>query len=316
MQHGRQNNQTNLQYRSAINLTGVAQRAPTGKNVGRWLKDRREKKKEEMRAHNAQLHAKVSVAGLASAIAAMAALTAASSRTGKDQEAAQTDVAVASAATLVAAQCVEAAEAMGADRELLASVVSSAVRVQSPGDVMTLTAAASTGKSSFHLLYLSIASIISAFCSVKWVVVDASFFPSFMSHFSQHFAALRGAATMKARALKDVWNIAAVLPAEKGMSMSIGSNSSSCSHSGELFLEDNFRIGSRELLARGCELLKRTRKGIILASSKTTLLAYYLTVYQYFRVIHFTEFPIANHDTGDLHWKIVSVYINRMNQVS
>ncbi|XP_057546335.1 VAN3-binding protein-like isoform X2 [Amaranthus tricolor] len=235
VKHGRQNNQTNLQYRSAINLTGVAQRAPTGKNVGRWLKDRREKKKEEMRAHNAQLHAKVSVAGLASAIAAMAALTAASSRTGKDQEAAQTDVAVASAATLVAAQCVEAAEAMGADRELLASVVSSAVRVQSPGDVMTLTAAAST--------------------------------------------ALRGAATMKARALKDVWNIAAVLPAEKGMSMSIGSNSSSCSHSGELFLEDNFRIGSRELLARGCELLKRTRK-------------------------------------GDLHWKIVSVYINRMNQVT
>ncbi|CAO2821510.1 unnamed protein product [Amaranthus hypochondriacus] len=236
VKHGRLNNQTNLQYQSAINLTGVAQSAATGKNAGRWLKDRRDKKKEEMRAHNAQLHAKVSVAGLASAVAAIAALTAASSGAGKDQETAQTDVALASAATLVAAQCVEAAEAMGADRELLASVVNSAVHVQSAADVMMLTKAAST--------------------------------------------ALHGAATMKARALKDVLNIAAVLPAEKGMSMSIGSNSSSCSHSGELFLEDNFLgIGSRELLARGCELLKRTRN-------------------------------------GDLHWKIVSVYINRMNKVT
>ena len=53
---------------------------------------------------------------------------------------------MASAATLVAAQCVEAAEAMGAEREHLASVVSSAVNVQSPGDIMTLTAAAATGE--------------------------------------------------------------------------------------------------------------------------------------------------------------------------
>ncbi|XP_010559038.1 PREDICTED: VAN3-binding protein-like [Tarenaya hassleriana] len=56
--------------------------------------------------------------------------------------------------------------------------------------------------------------------------------------------------------------------------------SSKSSHSDELINEENFLgICSRELLARGCELLKRTRK-------------------------------------GDLHWKIVSVYINRMNQVT
>lgn len=116
-----------------------------GKTVGRWLKDRKEKKKEETRAHNAQLHAAVSVAGVAAAVAAIAAATAATSGTGKDEEMAKTDMAVASAATLVAAQCVEAAEALGAEREHLASVVSSAVNVRSAGDIMTLTAAAATG---------------------------------------------------------------------------------------------------------------------------------------------------------------------------
>ncbi|EYU31291.1 hypothetical protein MIMGU_mgv1a0201063mg, partial [Erythranthe guttata] len=190
-----------------------------GKTVGRWLKDRREKKKEEARTHNAQLHAAISVAGVASAIAAIAAATAASSGAGKDERMAKTDMAVASAATLVAAQCVEAAEAMGAEREHLAAVVSSAVNVRSAGDIMTLTAAAATS--------------------------------------------LRGAATLKARTLKDVWNIAAVIPVDKGMGVSNGSNgSSNGSFSGELVPEENFLgICSRELLARGSELLKKTRKG-------------------------------------------------------
>jgi len=163
---------------------------------------------------------------------------------------AKTDMAVASAATLVAAQCVEAAEAMGAEREILASVVGSAVNVRSAGDIVTLTAAAAT--------------------------------------------ALRGAATLKARALKEVWNIAAVIPVEKGLAGlsvngggrrdgngndNVSNGSSNSSFSGELVPEENFLgICNRELLARGCELLKRTRQ-------------------------------------GDLHWKIVSVYINKMGQV-
>ncbi|XP_075473505.1 VAN3-binding protein-like isoform X2 [Primulina tabacum] len=209
-----------------------------GKTLGRWLKDRREKKKEEARVQNAQLHATISVAGVAAAIAAIAAATAASSRAGKDEQMAKTDMAVASAATLVAAQCVEAAELMGAERERLASVVSSAVNVHSAGDIMTLTAAAAT--------------------------------------------ALRGAATLKARAMKEVWNIASVIPVDKGMRVINGGSdngSSNDSFSGELVPGKNFLgICSRELLAKGCELLKRTRK-------------------------------------GDLHWKIVSVYINRMGQV-
>ncbi|TKW29484.1 hypothetical protein SEVIR_3G397900v4 [Setaria viridis] len=238
------------------------------KTVGRWLKDRRERKKEETRAHNAQVHAAVSVAAVAAAVAAVAAATAAaSSGSGKDDRGARTDMAVASAATLVAAQCVEAAEAMGAEREHLAAAVGSAVNVRNPGDVVTITAAAAT--------------------------------------------ALRGAATLKARVLKEVWNGAAVIPVEKGAMAGGGggrhhqqshkhngqlkhqhqqqlrqrelesSNSSSSCFSDELLLaeENNFLgICTQELLARGSELLKRTRK-------------------------------------GSLHWKVVSVYINRMGLV-
>ena len=153
MQYFRANNPVNTQYRS-INAGGGAP-SVGGKTVGRWLKDRREKKKEEARGQNAQLHASISVAGVAAAIAAIAAATAASSATGKDEHMAKTDMAVASAATLVAAQCVEAAEQLGAERDHLASVVSSAVNVRSAGDIMTLTAAAATGI-YFYLLSATI----------------------------------------------------------------------------------------------------------------------------------------------------------------
>ncbi|KAJ1433105.1 Pleckstrin-like, plant [Sesbania bispinosa] len=84
------------------------------------------------------------MAAVASSIAAIAAATAASSTPNKDGKMAKTDMAIASAATLVAAQCVEAAEAMGAERDHLASVVSSAVNVRSHDDITTLTAAAAT----------------------------------------------------------------------------------------------------------------------------------------------------------------------------
>ncbi|CAL9043632.1 unnamed protein product [Musa banksii] len=236
-----------MQFCGAGNAPKAQPYRGTSKTVGRWLKDRKEKKKEETRAQNAQLHAAISVAGVAAAVAAIAAATAAASGSGKDDRAARTDMAVASAATLVAAQCVEAAESMGAEREHLASVVSSAVSVRTPGDIVTLTAAAAT--------------------------------------------ALRGAATLKARALKEVWNIAAVIPVEKGGTANHNNHrrrskqekeldSNSSSFSDELVPEENFLgLCSQELLARGTELLKRTRKA------------------------------------GALHWKIVSVYINKMGQV-
>jgi hypothetical protein len=197
---------------------------PSGKTVGKWLKERREKKKEEARAHNAQLHAAVSVAGVAAAVAVIAAATAATSASGKDEQMAKTDMAVASAAILVAAQCVEAAEVMGADRDHLISAVNSAVNVRSHGDILTLTAAAAT--------------------------------------------ALRGAATLKARALKEVWNIAAVIPVERGLGKNVGGGtekpdaSKKGGYSEELLPEENFLgVCNQELLARGNELLKRTRNG-------------------------------------------------------
>ncbi|XP_065861120.1 VAN3-binding protein [Euphorbia lathyris] len=222
---------------SAGNGGGATAAGGGTKTVGRWLKERKEKKKEETRAHNAQLHAAVSVAAVAASVAAIAAATASSSSSGGNEQLAKTDMAVASAATLVAAQCVEAAEAMGAERDHLASVVSSAVNVKSHDDITTLTAAAAT--------------------------------------------ALRGAATLKARALKDVLNVAAVIPTEKGMGIcgaGINANPNN-NYSGELACADNF-LGAcnLEFLARGSDLLKRTRK-------------------------------------GDLHWKIVSVYIHRSGQV-
>lgn len=146
----RATNSANLQFRStsaaAATATPVATSVAGGgtKTVGRWLKDRKEKKREETRAHNAQLHAAISVAGVAAAVAAIAAATAASSAE-KDEQLARTDMAVANAATLVAAQCVEVAEAMGSERDHLASVISSAVNVRSAGDISTLTAGAATG---------------------------------------------------------------------------------------------------------------------------------------------------------------------------
>ncbi|KAK7275784.1 hypothetical protein RIF29_16906 [Crotalaria pallida] len=69
-----------------------------GKTVGRWLKDKKEKKKEQTRAHNAKLHAAVSVAGVAGADASIAAAIANSS---SSREEAKTDMAVVLAVTLM-----------------------------------------------------------------------------------------------------------------------------------------------------------------------------------------------------------------------
>lgn len=81
------------------------------------------------------------------------------------------------------------------------------------------------------------------------------------------YAALRGATTLKARALKEVWNISSMTPAQvKGKGRGIkmcGKFNKSTTHSGEIVNGENFPYAySEELLARGFELLKRTRNGI------------------------------------------------------
>nr|GFD49960.1 FORKED 1 [Tanacetum cinerariifolium] len=63
---------------------------PAGKTDGRCLKERREKKKEVTKAHNDQLHASVSVAGVAAAVATIVAATAAASASRKDEQMAKT----------------------------------------------------------------------------------------------------------------------------------------------------------------------------------------------------------------------------------
>lgn len=215
--------------------TGGGSNTPGGKTVGRWFKERREKKREDNRDQNAQIHAAVSVAGVAAALAAIAAATATTSASRKDEQMSKTDLAIASAATLVAARCVEAAESLGAERHHLLSVINSAVNVRSHGDISTLTAAAAT--------------------------------------------ALRGAATLRARALKEAWNIAAVIPIGKGYGLGFGQNEQSARCSEEQFSEESSPDAcNQKLLAKGSELLKRTRN-------------------------------------GDLHWKFVSVYIYRTGQM-
>ncbi|KAF5185617.1 Van3-binding protein [Thalictrum thalictroides] len=114
-----------------------------GKTMGRWLKDQKEKKKQEVRTHKAQLHAAMSVAGVAAAVAVIAAATATSSAAQYD-EPSKISAAIASAAALVASQCVEIADEMGADHDHILAIVTSAVNVRTAGDIMTLTAGAAT----------------------------------------------------------------------------------------------------------------------------------------------------------------------------
>jgi RNA 3'-terminal phosphate cyclase len=92
-------------------------------SIGKWFKvyhrdtcRTKQSSKERQRAERAQVHAMVSVARVAAA---------------------------------VASHCVEAAQHAGARREQVACAVQTAVGVRSPGDMMTLTAAAATGMESY-----------------------------------------------------------------------------------------------------------------------------------------------------------------------
>lgn len=68
-------------------------------------------------------------------------------------------------------------------------------------------------------------------------------------------AALRAAETLKARTSRSSLSNATVIPYERG-----GSNTSNCS--GDLASEDSeAEFCNQDLLRRGCEFLKRTRKG-------------------------------------------------------
>lgn len=113
-------------------------------SIGKWFQTKESssstlKKKEKARLENARVHSALTIAGLAAALAAVTADENSGFRGSKMR------AALASATELLASHCIEMAEAAGADYDRVASVVRSAVDVQSPGDLMTLTAAAATG---------------------------------------------------------------------------------------------------------------------------------------------------------------------------
>ncbi|NP_001335056.1 uncharacterized protein LOC100502080 [Zea mays] len=110
-----------------------------GISLKKWVKERKQKRKEEARLQRAEVHAAVSVAGVAAALAAIAAENAAPRRAPGMRE-----TALASAAALVAAQCARVAEAAGASRDQVAAAVDAARASTDDSSVITLTAAAAT----------------------------------------------------------------------------------------------------------------------------------------------------------------------------
>ncbi|KAM0864309.1 hypothetical protein ACQ4PT_044002 [Festuca glaucescens] len=109
--------------------------------IGRWFHHRDGSSRvDKARAERARVHAAVSVASVAAAVAALAA----GAVSPEDPEDAKMDAALASATQLLASHCIEFAELAGADHDQVASAIEGAVDVRSPGDLMTLTAAAAT----------------------------------------------------------------------------------------------------------------------------------------------------------------------------
>ncbi|WJX35784.1 hypothetical protein P8452_23733 [Trifolium repens] len=131
------------EFLSSQNLlrTGLYRSLIRGRRTGRWLKDQKERKKQEIRTHNAQLHAAVSVVGVAAAVAAIVSYEKPNVYQNNPTMA---SAAIASAAALVASHCIEIAEDMGAEQDQIITAVDSAINAKTNGDIMTLTAGAAT----------------------------------------------------------------------------------------------------------------------------------------------------------------------------
>uniref|UniRef100_A0A1J3JGP2 VAN3-binding protein n=1 Tax=Noccaea caerulescens TaxID=107243 RepID=A0A1J3JGP2_NOCCA len=110
--------------------------------IKKWWKEIKEKRKEEVRLQRAEVHAAVSLAGLAAALAAVASENA--GKGGHNGRLTTKETAVASAAAVVAAQCAQMAETMGANRDQLSTMIGSAMTGTSVSEILTLTASATT----------------------------------------------------------------------------------------------------------------------------------------------------------------------------
>lgn len=112
-------------------------------SIGKWFQQKESNsstlnKKDKARLENARLHSALSIAGLATALAAIVA----EENSGRSRS--KMSMALASATELLASHCIEMAEAAGAEHDRVAAVVRSAADIRSPGDLMTFTAAAAT----------------------------------------------------------------------------------------------------------------------------------------------------------------------------
>ncbi|KAF2946426.1 hypothetical protein DAI22_02g292600 [Oryza sativa Japonica Group] len=110
------------------------------------------RKREDIRLQTAQMHAALSVARLATAVARMVGNCQSESTNanntimtaiGKDEHR-KMHVAIASAAALVAASCSEAAKLTGASREQISTVIHMGMETRSLGDLLMLTTSAAT----------------------------------------------------------------------------------------------------------------------------------------------------------------------------
>ncbi|KAL6847709.1 hypothetical protein ACP4OV_022497 [Aristida adscensionis] len=133
------------QVEAARNTNNVSNSHQQHCSIGKlWFHQRhkdtgrvKQRRKEKARADNAQVHAMVSLARLAAAVAAVSADT-------RADDGSKTAAAMASAAQLLASHCAEMAQLAGAGHQRVACAVQSAVHVTSPDDLITLTAAAAT----------------------------------------------------------------------------------------------------------------------------------------------------------------------------
>ncbi|KAL0681831.1 hypothetical protein Bca4012_048678 [Brassica carinata] len=111
-------------------------------SIKKWWKEIKAKRKEEVRLQRAEVHAAISLAGLAAVLAAVASENA--GKDGGNGRPTTKETAVASAAAVVAAQCAEMAETMGANRDQLSTMIGSAMTGTSVSEILTLTASATT----------------------------------------------------------------------------------------------------------------------------------------------------------------------------
>uniref|UniRef100_A0A7C9DLI1 PH domain-containing protein n=3 Tax=Opuntia streptacantha TaxID=393608 RepID=A0A7C9DLI1_OPUST len=119
---------------------------PSAMSIKKWAKEMKEKRKEDKRLQKAEVHAAVSIAGLAAALTAIAEEN--SKRELKlkleHEQSPAMKAALASAAAIVASHCAQVARSLGATRCQLANVISSALSGTSTSHILILSAAAST----------------------------------------------------------------------------------------------------------------------------------------------------------------------------